>query len=77
MVCYLDSSSCDLNSWPSDSASYFQDCVMDLLHTNDSILYGKIPHTICRSLLPIFHGSIFLPYYLMRYKRDRGFILEG
>ena len=53
-------------SWFSDFALYFEYYLLDKCHTWDitSMWPNEWPLTISRSLWPIFHGSVILPYIL-------------
>ena len=53
-------------SWFSDFALYLEYYLLDKCHTWDisSMWPNEWPLTISRSLWPIFHGSVILPYIL-------------
>ena len=53
-------------SWFSDFALYLEYFLLDKCHTWDitSMWPNEWPLTISRSLWPIFHGSVILPYIL-------------
>ena len=53
-------------SWFSDFALYLEYYLLDKCHTwdNSSMWPNEWPLTISRSLWPIFHGSVILPYIL-------------
>ena len=60
-------------SWFSDFALYLEYYLLDKCHTWDisSMWPNEWPLTISRSLWPIFHGSVILPYILNTYLLDK------
>ena len=53
-------------SWSSDFALYLEDYLMYEHHTLDyeSVWHDIWPQNKCRSLWPVFHGPVILPYIL-------------
>ena len=54
------------NKWSSNFALYLEDCLMYEHHTSGLwvIVTHVWPKNKCRSLWPIFHGPVILPYIL-------------